>query len=73
MNTPLLYSRGPEQTLFWLRHYPALNGYRANSATPLRMSDLEASRQRDLLRVSASGTDYIHEMQIELTYALNSM
>jgi len=72
-NTPLLYSRGPEQTLFWLRHYPALNGYRANSATPLRISDLKASRQRDLLRVSASGTDYLREMQIELTYALNSM
>jgi FkbH-like protein len=72
-NTPLLYSRGPEQTLFWLRHYPALNGYRANSATPLRMSDLEASRQRDLLRVSSSGADYIREMQIELTYALNSV
>ena len=72
-NTPLLYSRSPEQTLFWLRHYPALNGYRANSATPLRMSDLEASRQRDLLRVSSSGTDYLREMQIELTYALNSM
>ncbi len=72
-NTPLLHSRSPEQTLFWLRHYPALNGYRANSATPLRMSDLKASHQRDLLRVSASGTDYLREMQIELTYSLNSM
>jgi FkbH-like protein len=72
-NTPLLYSRSPEQTLFWLRHYPALNGYRTNSATSLRISDLEASRQRDLLRVSASGMDYLLEMQIELTYALNSM
>jgi FkbH-like protein len=72
-NTPLVYARSPEQTLFWLRHYPALNGYRVNSATPLRMNDLEASRQRDLLRVSASGTDYLCEMQIELTYALNSM
>jgi FkbH-like protein len=73
VNTPLLYSRSPEQTLFWLRHYPALNGYRTNSATPLRISDFEASRRRDLLRVSASGTDYIREMQIELTYSLNSM
>jgi FkbH-like protein len=72
-NTPLLHSRSPEQTLFWLRHYPALNGYRANSATRLRMTDLKASRQRDLLRVSASSTDYLREMQIELTYALNSM
>jgi FkbH-like protein len=72
-NTPLLYSRGPEQTLFWLRHYPALNGYRANSATRVRLSDLEASRQRDLLRASSSGKDYLREMQIELTYALNSM
>ena len=71
-NTPLLYSRSPEQTLFWLRHYPALNGYRANSATPLRISDLEASRKRDLLRISVSDTNYLREMQIELTYALNS-
>jgi FkbH-like protein len=37
------------------------------------MSDLEASRQRDLLRVSATGTDYLREMQIEFIYALNSM
>ena len=72
-NTPLLYSRDPEQTLFWLRHYPALNGYRSNSATRVRLSDLETSHQRDLLQVSSSGTDYIREMQVELTYALNSM
>jgi FkbH-like protein len=71
-STPLLHSRSPEQTLFWLRHYPTLNGYRANSATPLRMTDLKASRQRDVLLVSASGTDYLREMQIKLTYALNS-
>jgi FkbH-like protein len=71
VNTHLLSSRSPAQTLFWLRHYPALNGYRPNSATPLRMSDLEASRQRDLLRASTPGTDYLREMQIELTYALN--
>lgn len=71
VNTHLLYSRSPARTLFWLRHYPALNGYRLNSATPLRMSDLEASRQRDLLRASTDGTDYLHGMQIELTFALN--
>jgi len=70
-NTPLLYSRNPAQTLFWLRHYPALNGYHASSATPLRVSDLEASRQRDLLRASTTGTDYVREMQIEIAYALN--
>jgi FkbH-like protein len=72
-NTPLLYSRSPAQTLFWLRHYPALNGYRPNSATPLRMTDLAASRQRDLLRASTASTDYLREMRIELTYALNPM
>jgi len=72
-NTPLLYSRSPSQTLFWLRHYPALNGYRASSATPLRVSDLEASRQRDLLRASTTGTDYVREMQIEVAYALNPL
>jgi FkbH-like protein len=70
-STPLLHSRSPTQTLFWLRHYPALNGYRANSATPLRMIDLEASRQRDLLRASIAGMDYLREMQVELIYALN--
>ena len=70
-NTPLLYSRSPAQTLFWLRHYPALNGYRASSATRLRVRDLEASRQRDLLRASTTGTDYVREMQIEIAYALN--
>lgn len=70
-NTPLLYSRSPAQTLFWLRHYPALNGYRASSATPLRVSDLEASRQRDLLRASTTSTDYVREMQIEIAYVLN--
>ena len=31
-NTPLLQSQSAAQTLFWLRHYPTLNGYRANSA-----------------------------------------
>lgn len=72
-NTPLLYSRNPAQTLFWLRHYPGLNGYRASSAAPLRVSDLEASRQRDMLRASTSGTDYVREMQIELAYVLNPM
>jgi len=72
-STPLLHSRSPTQTLFWLRHYPALNGYRANSATPLRMIDLEASRQRDLLRASSAGTDYLREMQVELIFALNPM
>jgi len=73
VNTHLLYSRSPAQTLFWIRHYPALNGYRLNSATQLRMSDLDASRQRDLLRASINGTGYLHEMRIELTYALNPM
>jgi FkbH-like protein len=72
-NAPVLHSRSPEQTLFWLRHYPALNGYRANSTTPLRVSDLEASRQRDLLRASMNGSDYLREMQIELSYALNPL
>src|SRR5262249_38735065 len=70
-STHLLYSRNPAQTLFWLQHYPALNGYRANFSTTLRLSDLAASRQRDQLRASASGADYIREMQVELTYALN--
>jgi FkbH-like protein len=72
-STHLLYSRTPSQTLFWLRHYPALNGYRVNSSTTLRLSDLEASRQRDLLRASSTGTDYLREMQIKLTYGLNPM
>jgi len=72
-NTPLLHSQSPAQTLFWLRHYPALNGYRANSTTALRVNDLEAARQRDLLRASTSSTDYLREIQIELTYTLNSM
>jgi FkbH-like protein len=70
-NTPLLHSQNPAQTLFWLRHYPALNGYRANSTTTLRVNDLEAVRQRDLLRSSTSSTDYVREMQIELSCALN--
>jgi FkbH-like protein len=70
-NTPLLQSQNPAQTLFWLRHYPALNGYRANSTTAVRVNDLEAARQRDLLRASASSADYVREMQIELTYSLN--
>jgi FkbH-like protein len=72
-NTHLLYPRSAAQTLFWLRHYPALNGYRTNSSTTLRLNDLEASRQRDLLRATTSGADYLREMQIELTYALNPM
>jgi FkbH-like protein len=71
-STPLLHTQSPTQTLFWLRHYPALNGYRASSATALRVNDLEAARQRDLLRAATSGADYVREMQIELTYALNS-
>jgi FkbH-like protein len=70
-NMPLLHSRSPAQTLFWLRHYPALNGYRANSTTALRVNDLEAARQRDLLRASTSSVDYVREMRIELCYALN--
>ncbi len=70
-HTPLLHSRNAEQTLFWLRHYPALNGYRADSTTALRVKDLEASRQRDVLRTSTSGEDYLREMQVEVTYALN--
>ena len=37
------------------------------------MNDLEAARERDLLRASAaSSADYVREMQIEITYALNS-
>jgi FkbH-like protein len=72
-NTHLLYSRSPAQTLFWLRHYPALNGYRPNSATALRMNDLKASRQRDLLQASFDSTDYLRQMQIELTYELNPL
>ena len=71
--TPLLHSQSPGQTLFWLRHYPALNGYRANSAAALRVNDLEAAREREHLRTSAaSSADYIREMQIEITYELNS-
>jgi FkbH-like protein len=73
VNAHLLYSPSPAQTLFWLRHYPSLNGYRPNSTTPLRMRDLEASHQRDLLGTSTASTDYLHEMQVELTYALNPM
>ena len=72
-NTPLLHTQSPAQTLFWLRHYPALNGYRVNSATALRVNDLEATRERELLRTSAaSSADYIREMRIEITYELNS-
>jgi FkbH-like protein len=37
------------------------------------VNDLEAARRRDLLRASTSSTDYVREMQIEITYALNSM
>jgi FkbH-like protein len=48
-----------------------LNGYRANSTTALRVNDLEAARQRDLLQASTSRADYVREIQIELTYALN--
>jgi FkbH-like protein len=69
--TPLLHSHSPAQTLFWLRHYPALNGYRATPTTALRVNDLEAARQRDLLRDSTSSADYVREMQIGLNYALN--
>lgn len=71
VNTALLHSRSPEQTLFWLRHYPALNGYRNTGATTLRLNDLEATTQRDLLRESTNPADYVREMQIEMTYALN--
>ena len=72
-NTPLLQSQSAAQTLFWLRHYPTLNGYRANSAASLRVSDLEASRRREQLRDSASEADYVREMQIEVIYALNAV
>ncbi|HEV2421511.1 MAG TPA: HAD-IIIC family phosphatase [Candidatus Acidoferrales bacterium] len=72
-DTPLLHSQNPEQTLFWLRHYPALNGYRAHGATALRLNDLDASRERELLRATTTEADYVREMQIELTYALNPM
>jgi FkbH-like protein len=70
--TPLLHSLNPAQTLFWLRHYPALNGYRANSTTALRVTDLEAARERELLRASTSSADYVREMEIEVAYALNA-
>jgi FkbH-like protein len=70
-DTPTLHSQSPAQTLFWLRHYPALNGYRANSTTALRVNDLAAGRQRALLRSSTNSADYVREMQIELNYALN--
>jgi FkbH-like protein len=69
-STRLLYARNSAETLFWLRHYPGLNGYRTNSATQLRTKDLQASVLRDHLRAT-SPTDYLREMQIELTYALN--
>ncbi|MGO9577751.1 MAG: HAD-IIIC family phosphatase [Terriglobales bacterium] len=69
-STHLLYARDSAETLFWLRYYPGLNGYRTNSATPLRIKDLQASVLRDQLRAT-SHTDYLREMQIELTYALN--
>lgn len=72
-DTPLLHSQNPEQTFFWLKHYPALNGYRANSTAALRLKDLEASRERELLRAATTETDYIREMQIELAYVLNPM
>lgn len=72
-NTRLLHTQSPVQTLFWLRHYPALNGYRANSATARRVNDLAAAREREHLGTSAaSSADYIREMQIEITYELNS-
>jgi FkbH-like protein len=70
-NIPLLHSHSPAQTLFWLRHYPALNGYRGNSTTALRVNDLEAAQHRDLLRSSTGGVDYVREMRIELNYGLN--
>jgi FkbH-like protein len=68
---PLLHSHSPAQTLFWLRHYPALNGYRGNPTTALRVNDLEAARHRDLLRSSTGSANYVREMQIELNYGLN--
>jgi FkbH-like protein len=72
-NTLLLHTQSPAQTLFWLRHYPALNGYRANSATALRVNDLGAAREREHLRTSStSSADYVREMRIEITYELNS-
>ena len=65
--TPLLHSQSPGQTLFWLRHYPALNGYRANSAAALRVNDLEAAREREHLRTSAaSSADYIARCRSKL-------
>lgn len=70
-HTPLLHSRSAEQTLFWLRHYPGLNGYQNTAATTLRLNDLAATKQRDLLRESTNPADYVREMQIEMTYALN--
>jgi FkbH-like protein len=70
-NIPLLHSHSPAQTLFWLRHYPALNGYRGNPTTALRVNDLEAARHRDLLRSSTNSADYVREMHIELNYGLN--
>jgi FkbH-like protein len=34
---------------------------------------LEASRERDLLRASTTGADYLRELQVELIYSLNPM
>ena len=70
-NTPLLHSQDPEQTLFWLRHYPTLNGYRADGTAALRLNDLQASRERELLRAATTEADYVREMRIEFTFALN--
>ncbi|MGB8065432.1 MAG: HAD-IIIC family phosphatase [Candidatus Sulfotelmatobacter sp.] len=71
--THLLHARNATETLFWLRHYPTLNGYPANLATKLRVEDLDASRAREELRASTSSSDYLREMQIELNYAANSI
>jgi FkbH-like protein len=72
-NTHLLHARDATETLFWLRHYPTLNGYRANTATKVRVGDLDASRAREQLRASTSCGDYLHEMRIELNFAVDSM
>lgn len=66
-----LYARSAAETLFWLQHFPTLNGYRANSASSLRVLDLDASRKREHLRASTSASDYLRELQIEIDYALN--
>ena len=67
-----LHSTEPAHTLFWLKHYPTLNGYRGNSATLVRVADLQAAQARELLRASTDEAGYMREMQIEILYALNS-